>query len=38
VAAKYAAQFPKLKLVTIDDTFRRLAKGAEAALCRWRYF
>jgi sulfate/thiosulfate-binding protein len=30
VAAKYAAQFPKLKLVTIDDTFGGWQKAQKA--------
>ena len=36
VAKKYAATFPKIKLVTDRRSFRRLAKGAEDALRRWR--
>ena len=36
VAKKYASTFPKIKLVTIDDSFRGLAKGPEDTFCRWR--
>jgi sulfate/thiosulfate-binding protein len=36
VAAKYAAQFPKIKLVTIDDTFGGWQKAQKGALRRRR--
>jgi sulfate/thiosulfate-binding protein len=37
IAARYARQFGKVNLVTIDDTFRRLAQRPEDPLLRRRH-